>query len=323
MKLPNGYGSVSKMSGRRRKPYMVRKRGKVIGYAKTRAEGIDMLAEYNKNPWEPSENATFEEVYHLLEKRLFPNFSDNTVRFYKAKFNACKKYYSREYAGLRQQDFIEIIETTQKSIESKRKMLQFLKNMDKVAYDMDIIQKSYAGTVPPYKATPPKARVPFSEDEINLLWGNIELEDVDLVLILIYTGLRSGELSDLKVENVNLEEGYLTGGNKTKAGKNRVVPIHPRIKPLVEKRMEEAFGETLLNYKDKQFRIRFKRVMEKLKLNHIPHECRHTFRTRLDNLDVNANVINMLMGHSGGGIGERVYTHKTMEQLKEAINRLV
>lgn len=67
MKLPNGYGSVVKMSGKRRKPYMVRKtigwhldKGKgrqiqdfiIIGYAETRAEGLKMLAEYNQNPYD-------------------------------------------------------------------------------------------------------------------------------------------------------------------------------------------------------------------------------------------------------------------------------
>ena len=64
MRLPNGYGSVVKMSGKRRKPYMVRKtigwhldetKGRqiqdfqIIGYAETRAEGLRMLAEYNQN----------------------------------------------------------------------------------------------------------------------------------------------------------------------------------------------------------------------------------------------------------------------------------
>lgn len=67
MRLPNGYGSVVKMSGKRRKPYMVRKtigwhldetKGRqiqdfqIIGYAETRAEGLRMLAEYNQNPYD-------------------------------------------------------------------------------------------------------------------------------------------------------------------------------------------------------------------------------------------------------------------------------
>ena len=60
MRLPNGYGSVVKQSGKRRKPYIVRKTAGyhydaekdrqvqdyiIIGYAKTKAEGLRMLAE--------------------------------------------------------------------------------------------------------------------------------------------------------------------------------------------------------------------------------------------------------------------------------------
>ena len=69
MRLPNGYGSVVKLSGKRRKPYLVRKtvgwhydkeKDKqvqdyiVVGYAPTKAEGLQMLAEYNKNPFDVS-----------------------------------------------------------------------------------------------------------------------------------------------------------------------------------------------------------------------------------------------------------------------------
>lgn len=67
MKLPNGYGSVVKLSGKRRKPYQVRKTTGwhydkekdrqvqdmiTVGYAATRAEGLQMLAEYNNNPFD-------------------------------------------------------------------------------------------------------------------------------------------------------------------------------------------------------------------------------------------------------------------------------
>lgn len=79
MRLPNGYGSVKKMSGKRRRPYAVKKTvgwhvnpetGKsvqeqiTIGYAATRAEGLQMLAEYNNNPFDiKASKATFQEVY--------------------------------------------------------------------------------------------------------------------------------------------------------------------------------------------------------------------------------------------------------------------
>ena len=69
------------MSGKRRRPYAVKKtvgwhwdeakqkqvqEQITIGYAATRAEGLQMLAEYNNNPFDvKASKATFQEVYEL------------------------------------------------------------------------------------------------------------------------------------------------------------------------------------------------------------------------------------------------------------------
>lgn len=87
MKLPNGYGSVVKLSGKRRKPYQVRKtvgwhydevKDKqvqdmiTIGYAATRADGLQMLADYNNNPFDTkAAKMTFSDVYEEWSKRMF------------------------------------------------------------------------------------------------------------------------------------------------------------------------------------------------------------------------------------------------------------
>ena len=76
MKNPNGYGSVVKLSGKRRKPFWIRKTAgwnekgqpiyKTIGYTATREEGNILLAEYNKNPWNvDTAKLTLKELYDL------------------------------------------------------------------------------------------------------------------------------------------------------------------------------------------------------------------------------------------------------------------
>lgn len=54
-------------------------------------------------------------------------------------------------------------------------------------------------------------------------------------------------------------------------------------------------------------------------MNHTPHETRHTFRTSLDSAGANKKCIDLMMGHKSKDVGERVYTHKTLDELKEAI----
>lgn len=90
------------MSGKRRRPYAVKKTvgwhvnpetGKsvqeqiTIGYAATRAEGLQMLAEYNNNPFDiKASKATFQEVYEHWSKEKFPTISKSNVKGYDSYF---------------------------------------------------------------------------------------------------------------------------------------------------------------------------------------------------------------------------------------------
>jgi hypothetical protein len=54
MKNPNGYGTVTKLSGNRRRPYIIKEgmsgKQKILGYAATREEGMILLAKSNRFP---------------------------------------------------------------------------------------------------------------------------------------------------------------------------------------------------------------------------------------------------------------------------------
>ena len=104
MKLPNGYGSVVKLSGKRRKPYMVRKtvgyhidpiKEKkvaeyiIIGYTATKSEGLQLLADYNHNPYDTkAAKMTFSEVYEEWSKKKYPTVSESNVKGYSASYKA-------------------------------------------------------------------------------------------------------------------------------------------------------------------------------------------------------------------------------------------
>jgi len=63
-------------------------------------------------------------------------------------------------------------------------------------------------------------------------------------------------------------------------------------------------------------------IMKALNLSHTPHECRHTFRSRLDSAGANKRCIDLIMRHKSKDVGERVYTHKTIDELKQTIELL-
>lgn len=121
---------------------------------------------------------------------------------------------------------------------------------------------------------------------------------------------------------------------KTDAGKNRLVPIHPLIRPLIENRMNEANtlkSEYLFNDTNEQqgtymtydkYRQRFEKVMIRLKMKHRPHETRHTFITKAKACHVDEHILKLIVGHAERDITEKVYTHRTMEQLQEEIKKI-
>jgi integrase len=56
--------------------------------------------------------------------------------------------------------------------------------------------------------------------------------------VLAFTGMRSGELQRLRVEDIDLRGNWIhivsREGAETKTGHSRKVPIHPRLKPVLE-----------------------------------------------------------------------------------------
>ncbi|MGG4180541.1 MULTISPECIES: tyrosine-type recombinase/integrase [Virgibacillus] len=145
---------------------------------------------------------------------------------------------------------------------------------------------------------------------------------------MIYTGLRPGDLVEVKNENIHLDKRYFRGGFKTEAGTNRVIPIHKKIHSLIEARMDPKKEYLVINHENNKmscyvyYHEKWKKIMEQLEMDHKPHDCRHTFATLMDNAGANKLSIKRIMGHASKDITDKVYTHKDIEQLLIAIDTL-
>lgn len=105
MRLPNGFGNVSKLSGKRRNPWRARKTAGwvidektqkikqtyvTIGYYATRQQALQVLSEYNTNPYDlDANNITFAEVYEKWSDKKFDEISASNVNAYKAAYKMC------------------------------------------------------------------------------------------------------------------------------------------------------------------------------------------------------------------------------------------
>lgn len=336
MKHPNGYGTVAKLSGNRRNPFVVRKtkgwddRGYpiylTVGYYPTREAGLIALAQYNNDPYDvDATKITLEELFEKWSERAFPKMSKSSVGSLKSAFKHCKALYAMKYRDIKSFHMQDVIDRCGKGYSTQWAIKNLFGHLDKFALEMDIINKSYAQLITA-APIPETSKTPFTDEEITVLWKSQNQDWVDTVLIFLYSGWRISELLGMKREDVDIEAGTMKGGVKTKAGKNRIVPIHSKIFDMVKRRYDEG-GEYLIEYNGKkvssaQYYIFWNAIMEANGMKHTPHECRHTFRSRLDSAGANRVAINKIMGHSGADTGEKVYTHKTLEELKEAIEMI-
>lgn len=340
MKNPNGYGSVFKLSGKRRRPWAVRittgwtddvkQLVEYLGYYETRQKAMLALAEYHNNPYDLSAGKiTFKEVYERFKKEKFPKTSKSNQSGYQMAFNRSKMLHDMKFVDIRKAHMQSVIDNCNKSHGTLRKIKVLFNQMYKHALENDLAQKDYSRFVELLKNKDKSTRKPFTMDEINLLWDNIDrFDDIDAVLIMIYSGLRPGELVEIKNENIYLDKRYFRGGFKTDAGTNRVIPIHKKIHRLIENRMDPKNEYLITNFEGNKlsyytfYHERFKKIMEQLELDHRPHDCRHTFATLMDNAGANKLSIKRIMGHAAKDITDKVYTHKDIEQLLIAIDKI-
>ena len=332
---PNNYGCVTKLKGNRSRPWVVKVtvydeeghgRQVPIDYAETEEQGNIILAQYNDNPWNIDRNkVTLVELYKRWEKIKLPKLGKSSQSSLKSAFKHCQKYYGMKYRSIRAYQMQDCIDNCGKGYSTQGAIKTLWGHLDNFAFECDIINKMYSQLVsaPPIPET---TRTPFTPEQIEQLWKIKDDPWVNTVLIYLYTGFRLNELLGMKTEQVNTEDWYFQGGIKSASGKSRIVPVHERIKPLVKELVDQG-NLYLFSYQGKKFSQPtyyecWKEVMGKIGADKTPHEARHTFETNLDNAKGNRKCIDMLMGHKSKDVGNRVYNHKTLEQLRETVNLL-
>lgn len=340
MKNPNGYGSISKLSGKRRKPYLVRKtkgwsdNGKqifeIIGCYETRTQAMNALANYNTNPYDIEKaKITFSELYEKWSEQHFFKVSDNAITNYKVAYKYCEPLYGLRFIDIRTNHMQSTIDNSGKAYPTRKLIKTLLNQLYNYAIENDISDKKYSQYLDIGKNEGKISRKPFTQEEIQILFDNEDkLDFIDTILIMIYTGLRVGELLSIKHDDVYLDKRYMTGGIKTQAGKNRVIPIHKKILPFVKKWYANNTEYLITNTKKLQMqysnyrREKFDNIMEKLRMKHNPHDCRHTFASLMDSANANKLCIKRIMGHASQDITDKVYTHKDIDELLENVDLL-
>lgn len=362
MRLPNGYGSISKSNRKDlRKPYIVRvtisteideqgkkhQRKKTLGYYETREEALNALAEYNLKKNEVNINykdITFEQLWEeWLNSKKVQALKENTIRGYDFTYKLIPdKIKKMKFINIKFQDLQNMINEllgNRKGYQSVRKVKNCLSQLYDYGIKCDIVAKNYATLLNIGKSPKKGQALIFTDEQIDRLWKLYYEQKpdtkltIEIMLMLIYNGCRISEFLDLKIEDMNIQEKYFNVvDSKTEAG-IRKVPISNKVLNIYEEiigRREKGYFLINPNNKKKFTYSNFRdsywdRMIDLLgwDKNLTPHNCRKTCISLLTKANVRPTYIKLIVGHEGAlDLTEKTYTFVDFEELKKAINEI-
>ncbi|MFZ1236889.1 MAG: site-specific integrase [Prevotella sp.] len=356
MKNANGDGTVIKLSGKRRKPYAAvitveciqyfddvtkepsgrdKQKRKYIGYYTTRPQAQSALIEYRKkhpaytdepSNEEPSQIKekqpvfvpTFEQMCKIVIKNKGVQWSKSSIGNFTFAVSKCESINNKRMDEITYTDVQQIMNRYMKEKKSKGILALF-----KVYMGLPFREAMKYGYIPnspvqfvTYKATKEQVHKNEIPKEIVLNIINSNCKTRDMLLILLYSGMRINELLDAKIENVDLDHNYLIAGEKTDAGKNRIIPIHPYIRDMLLKFIKTN------KMNDANFRYYMKQDVETYGMYFTAHYCRHTFITWGKRYKLDETYVKKIVGHSTQDVTESIYTHALPEDLYNEIIKI-
>jgi len=308
MRNPNRTGSIFKKKGKSKKPYIVRaaayltEEGKykrpVIGSAETLKEAKKMLFEFNSR----NLNVDYADL-KLID--LFNRWTEsNHVKNIKTEETFYR--YSTDFKSI----FEDILESKFIFLDYKNyqtRLDKYAKNKGKTAltvlksiYVDAIKNKIVSENIPLYlesstQITKTVERVVFEDNFVKLLWKryeNTKDKYSAMILMLFYSGM------------------------------NRQIPIHHLIFPIIKRFIND--DKYLFKEQYDSLKYQFDKILSEYNTSGNLHSIRHTFITKMRRLkNESASKIKKIVGHREKDITDGVYTHWTIKELRDVINKLV
>lgn len=220
-----------------------------------------------------------------------------------------------------------------------------LKSFMKDAHEQGLLKVNPCRRFRIKKEMPQKQRV-LSVQEQEQLYKASEESDFPGVFSL-YTGMRLGEISALKWEDIDFDKGTITvcrtvqrikrmsGGTILMIGSPktsrsvRVIPIPvfliDQLKKLRENSTssEYVFGKDTKPADPRTLQRHLERLTKNIGISHVHfHTLRHTYATRLMELGVDIKTISVLLGHASVKTTMDIYVHSLFATQCDAVKRI-
>ena len=331
MRLPNNYGGVVFLGKKRRRPYAARvttgwtaekkQKYKYLGYFERREDALACLADFYREPYDANaRRATLAQIFEEWSEKHADSVSKASMNIYKSAYKKMGRLHKTPLSELRAAHFQAIIDT---QVYSTARIIKILVGLlYTYAKKKEIVSNNIAELLELPKKSEKKKKSPFTADEINFLWSKEGELHADMLLVLLYSGLRISELYEMETEKIDLSARIMVGGLKTEAGRNRTIPIHKKIVPIIERVCGEKY--LVQSPRGKKYHysnegLKLNRYMKSIGLSHTIHETRHTFISQCDRLKLPALAVKRIVGHATKDITEH-YTHKNADDLLQIID---
>ena len=323
LKRANNTGTVYKLSGRRKAPWVAAKNKVVIGYYERKTGALDALERLNGKSLTDKYNMTFAEVFDAWKEEHYKEIGKQGIDSYNTAYKVFAPLHSRKFRDLRTADFQAALDPhMSKSHSTVNKYKQLITQMSNWAIREEICTTNFAKFVR-LPENVKKEKDIFTEEDIQKLESD-NSDAAKIVLMLLATGMRIGELFSLPLADYHGD--YVVGGEKTEAGRNRIIPIRPEGKRYFAYFSARANGDLLLSGYDGQkvpanFRRRdFYPLLDRLGIvRKTPHATRHTYASRAVKEGLPPEMLQKILGHADYSTTANIYTHIDAQTLLDAV----
>ena len=349
MKNPNGFGTVTKLSGKRRKPYVARvtvgfdtkgkQLQKAIGYFATRKEGLQALSAYNLKRDNAITTApkNIEDEFKRQRAREMPTMKEMFEDVFELKYSKMSLSYQRsirswalKLAPIEKKKICELDIVSVQSLFDALKLDNSHATMAQIKGILNsifshAIRKGYIDPSENFikyldvskKESKSKKHKIFTNDEIRMI-NDEGSEDAKMLMLLIFTGCRPSELLKLNGSSVHSfgDDTYIVTGSKTDSGKNRVIPVLPQVADYIDVAVKNSCSY------QKYINHHFKKLMNRLNMHHTMYDARHTFASLARYYSMDPYCRKKIMGHKMNDLTDDVYTTSYIDKLFAEIKKI-
>ncbi|MDY5646887.1 MAG: site-specific integrase [Candidatus Onthovivens sp.] len=281
----------------------------------------------------PLMNLTFKEVYERWYRdKSYEDISPHTMEGYRNSYKKCEHLADKKFVEIRFSEIENCVRMEKErgnSFSMRKRIKLFFSQLYQWGISHEICTNNIALNIKLGKNESDNRRKPFTPRQIATLFAHVDEEPfIESVLMLIFTGCRIREFLNIKREDIHMDQRYfVVTESKTKAGRNRLVPINKKIMKYFRKRLRAKSNYLIHDARGRQvgyseYSTKFRNLMKRFNWEGLScHCCRHTCATLLYSAGAKDQSIKRILGHvQGSTVTERVYIHIQLKDLLEAID---